>query len=132
MFLYLGCFLLFSFFSFIEDSRIPITVDWWIVDREVITVRGSLCFMVIVNTHDLVNSFMMKSEVKISMNINKYGGRNPCHVPKKRFPTNICLIEDLENERVVAQYRALERNHWSGYAFRVAISRRASLSMMQL
>lgn len=31
--------------------------------------------------------------------------------------TNICLIEDLENERVVMQYRSTERNHWSGYAF---------------
>ena len=31
--------------------------------------------------------------------------------------TNICLIEDLENERVVMQYRSPERNHWSGYAF---------------
>ena len=31
--------------------------------------------------------------------------------------TNICLIEDLENERVVMQYRSPESNHWSGYAF---------------
>ena len=31
--------------------------------------------------------------------------------------TNICLIEDLENERVVMQYRSPERNYWSGYAF---------------
>ena len=31
--------------------------------------------------------------------------------------TNICLIEDLETQRVVMQYRAPETNRWSGYAF---------------
>ena len=31
--------------------------------------------------------------------------------------TNICLIEDLENQRVVMQYRSPETNRWSGYAF---------------
>ena len=31
--------------------------------------------------------------------------------------TNICLIEDLENQRVVMQYRSPESNRWSGYAF---------------
>ena len=31
--------------------------------------------------------------------------------------TNICLIEDLENKRVVMQYRTPENNRWSGYAF---------------
>ena len=31
--------------------------------------------------------------------------------------TNICLIEDLENHRVVMQYRSPESNRWSGYAF---------------
>ena len=31
--------------------------------------------------------------------------------------TNICLIEDLEKQRVVMQYRSPETNHWSGYAF---------------
>ena len=31
--------------------------------------------------------------------------------------TNICLIEDLENKRVVMQYRSPENNRWSGYAF---------------
>lgn len=31
--------------------------------------------------------------------------------------TNICLIEDLETQRVVMQYRAPENNRWSGYAF---------------
>lgn len=46
--------------------------------------------------------------------------------------TNICLIEDPENERVVMQYRSPERNHWSGYAFPGWHMRRASLSMMQL
>ena len=50
-------------FSFIEDSRIPITVDFRIVDREVIIVRGSLLHGYR-EYHDLVNSFMMKSEVK--------------------------------------------------------------------
>ena len=49
--------------SFIEDSRIPITVDFKIVDREVIIVRGSLLHGYR-EYHDLVNSFMMKSEVK--------------------------------------------------------------------
>ena len=28
--------------------------------------------------------------------------------------TNICLIEDLETQRVVMQYRAPENNRWSG------------------
>ena len=32
--------------------------------------------------------------------------------------TNICLIEDLETQRVVMQYRAPETNRWSGYAYR--------------
>lgn len=50
-------------FSFIEDSRIPITVDFRIVDREVIIVRGSLLHGYR-EYHDLVNPFMMKSEVK--------------------------------------------------------------------
>lgn len=50
-------------FSFIEDSRIPITVDCRIVDREVIIVRGSLLHGYR-EYHDLVNSFMMKYEVK--------------------------------------------------------------------
>ena len=31
--------------------------------------------------------------------------------------TNICLIEDLENKRVVMQYRSPKNNRWSGYAF---------------
>ena len=31
--------------------------------------------------------------------------------------TNICLIEDLKNQRVVMQYRSPENNRWSGYAF---------------
>ena len=31
--------------------------------------------------------------------------------------TNICLIEDLETQRVVMQYRAPSTNRWSGYAF---------------
>lgn len=31
--------------------------------------------------------------------------------------TNICLIEDLETQCVVMQYRAPETNRWSGYAF---------------
>ncbi|WP_262405208.1 hypothetical protein [Streptococcus sanguinis] len=48
--------------SFIEDSRIPITVDFKIVDREVIIVRGSLLHGYR-EYHDLVNPFMMKSEV---------------------------------------------------------------------
>ena len=31
--------------------------------------------------------------------------------------TNICMIEDLEKQRVVMQYRSPESNRWSGYAF---------------
>ncbi len=31
--------------------------------------------------------------------------------------TNICLIEDLETQRVVMQYRSPEKYRWSGYAF---------------
>ena len=50
-------------FSFIEDSRIPITVDFRIVDREVIIVRGTLLHGYR-EYHDLVNPFMMKSEGK--------------------------------------------------------------------
>ena len=49
-------------FSFIEDSRIPITVDFKIVDSEAIIVRGSLLHGYR-EYHDLVNPFMMKSEV---------------------------------------------------------------------
>ena len=50
-------------FSFIEDSRIPITVDFKIVDSEAIIVRGSLLHGYR-EYHDLVNPFIMKSEVK--------------------------------------------------------------------
>ena len=50
-------------FSFIEDSRIPITVDFKIVDSEAIIVRGSLLHGYR-EYHELVNPFMMKSEVK--------------------------------------------------------------------
>ena len=53
-------------FSFIEDSRIPITVDFRIVDREVIIVRGTLLHGYR-EYHDLVNPFMMKSEVKFQV-----------------------------------------------------------------
>lgn len=31
--------------------------------------------------------------------------------------TTICLIEDLETQRVVVQYRSPATNRWSGYAF---------------
>ena len=31
--------------------------------------------------------------------------------------TNLCMVEDLENGKVVLQYRSPEKNHWSGYAF---------------
>ena len=30
---------------------------------------------------------------------------------------NLCMVEDLENGKVVLQYRSPEKNHWSGYAF---------------
>ena len=53
-------------FSFIEDSRIPMTVDFRIVDSEVIIVRGSLLHGYR-EYHDLVNPFMMKSEVKFQV-----------------------------------------------------------------
>lgn len=53
-------------FSFIEDSRIPITVDFKIVDSEAIIVRGSLLHGYR-EYHDLVNPFMMKSEVKFQV-----------------------------------------------------------------
>ena len=50
-------------FSFIEDSRIPITVDFRIQDNELIIVRGSLLHGS-PEYQELINSFMMKSEVK--------------------------------------------------------------------
>ena len=53
-------------FSFIEDSRIPITVDFKIVDSEAIIVRGSFLHGYR-EYHDLVNPFMMKSEVKFQV-----------------------------------------------------------------
>jgi len=53
-------------FSFIEDLRIPITVDFKIVDSEAIIVRGSLLHGYR-EYHDLVNPFMMKSEVKFQV-----------------------------------------------------------------
>ena len=31
--------------------------------------------------------------------------------------TNLCMVEDLENGKVVLQYRSPEKNNWSGYAF---------------
>ena len=45
-------------FSFIEDSRIPITVDFKIVDSEAIIVRGSLLHGYR-EYHDLVNPFII-------------------------------------------------------------------------
>lgn len=30
---------------------------------------------------------------------------------------NLCMVEDLENGKVVLQYRSPEKTHWSGYAF---------------
>ena len=30
---------------------------------------------------------------------------------------NLCMVEDLENEKVVLQYRSPEKTHWAGYAF---------------
>ena len=30
---------------------------------------------------------------------------------------NLCMVEDLENGKVVLQYRSPEKNNWSGYAF---------------
>ena len=53
-------------FSFIEDSRIRMTVDFKIVDSEAIIVRGSLLHGYR-EYHDLVNPFMMKSEVKFQV-----------------------------------------------------------------
>ena len=31
--------------------------------------------------------------------------------------TNLCMVEDLENGKVVLQYRSPEKTHWAGYAF---------------
>ena len=39
--------------------------------------------------------------------------------------TNICLIEDLETQSVVMQYRSPENNRWSGYAFQEDMLRMA-------
>ena len=30
---------------------------------------------------------------------------------------NLCMVEDLENGKLVLQYRSPEKNNWSGYAF---------------
>lgn len=30
---------------------------------------------------------------------------------------NLCMVEDLENGKVVLQYRSPEKTHWVGYAF---------------
>ena len=30
---------------------------------------------------------------------------------------NLCMVEDLENGKVVLQYRSPEKTHWAGYAF---------------
>lgn len=30
---------------------------------------------------------------------------------------NLCMVEDLENGKVVLQYRSPEKIHWAGYAF---------------
>ena len=46
--------------------------------------------------------------------------------------TNICLIEDLETQRVVMQYRSPESNHWSGYAFQEAMLKMERLLQSQL
>ena len=39
--------------------------------------------------------------------------------------TNICLIEDLETQRVVMQYRSPENNRWSGLPFQEDMLRMA-------
>ena len=30
---------------------------------------------------------------------------------------NLCMVEDLENGKLVLQYRSPEKTHWAGYAF---------------
>ena len=30
---------------------------------------------------------------------------------------NLCMVEDLENGKVVLQFRSPEKTHWAGYAF---------------
>lgn len=30
---------------------------------------------------------------------------------------NLCMVEDLENGKVVLQYRSPEKTHWAGHAF---------------
>ena len=30
---------------------------------------------------------------------------------------NLCMVEDLENGKLVLQYRSPEKPHWAGYAF---------------
>ena len=43
---------------------------------------------------------------------------NICHVQRLLYLTNLCMVEDLANGKVVLQYRSPERyKKWSGYAF---------------
>ena len=51
------------FFSFVEDSHMPITIDYLIEPKEIVIIRGSLLHE-IHEYHDLVNPLIMKSKVK--------------------------------------------------------------------
>ena len=51
------------FFSFVEDSHMPITIDYLIEPKEIVIIRGSLLHE-IHEYHDLVNPLIMKYKVK--------------------------------------------------------------------
>ena len=49
--------------SIISDSAIPINIDYHIQDKEIIIVRGFVVHSTYEH-HELINPFVMKSEVK--------------------------------------------------------------------
>ena len=63
LFVFCAWFLTLLSFSFIEDSRVPITIDSEIESNQIVITRGSLLHGYH-EYHDLVNPWIMKAEVK--------------------------------------------------------------------
>ena len=56
------------FFSFVEDSHMPITIDYKIEPKEIVIIRGPLLHE-IHEYHDLVNPLIMKSKTKYNIDV---------------------------------------------------------------
>ena len=70
--------------------------------------------------HELVNPFVMNKEIKKKVYFDELNYMIERKYMSRTTPTilcNLCMVEDLENGKVVLQYRSPEKTHWAGYAF---------------